>query len=281
MPRESCGHERRGDAVSRHVDPEEPHAPRAGLEEPHQVAAHMARGAQHERHLRRAEILVPAPHQGMLELARLLEVALDRRVEPPDLGQGLAAPAVGLSELLLHGQDTLARLDPRRELQAVHRLGHEVVGAGVEPLRDLGLLALRGRQDEVDVAAGLSVLPTDLGIGPQGRAELQARHPPRHHPVRQHDVEPLGPQQVEGPLRAVGLHDLDVEPAQMGHQDPPLEPAVVHHQDTATGPGFGLGRGRVRGPDRPIACLCGGCGRHQVVPLDGWSGLCLANLAGS
>ena len=207
--------------MARHVDRIKPQPARPSRKEPDQIAPDMPRRPQHQRQLPGAELLVPLPQQGLLQLLGLDQVAVERVVDPLQLVQRFGDQIVLLLELGLHVKNAFARLHAGAQFVGVHRLGQEIVGPAVEPARHLSLLALGGQQDEIAVPVAANL--------PEGLAEFQTGHA-RHHPVAEHHVGQLRSGKLHR-LLARGRLDHVIAPAmQRGRQDLALQLAVIDHQ---------------------------------------------------
>ena len=90
-------------------------------------------------------------------------------------------------------QDALARVNADAEFLRFERLADEVVGAGVQALDDVLRSPPRGQQNDVDVAAGISLANVP--------AQFDSGHP-RHFPVENHQAIRAAPHQFQG-LEAV------------------------------------------------------------------------------
>ena len=145
----------------------------------------------------------------LLALADLLAAHADR--EQP----------LHLPHLLLQRDDALARLEPRRQLVGVDRLGHEIVDAGVERLEDLLLARLRGEQEHVGVDR------------PVGRTQPAAQFEPvdvGHAPVGHQQRDFLSEQLPERRPAAVDCHRLVTALAHDVFDDRTTDGIVVRDQ---------------------------------------------------
>src|SRR6195952_1210163 len=100
--------------------------------------------------------------------------------------------------------------DPGGQLAGAERLDDVVVGAGLEPLLDVGLLGACGQHDDRQAV--------HVGVGTQGAGSVQATHAGHHH-VENHQVGLLGGAGLHG--RGTIPHRYDVVPTvtQLEHDE--------------------------------------------------------------
>ena len=128
-----------------------------------------------------------------------------------------------LEQSCLQVDDTPADIDPGAELARIERLCQVVVGPGLKPRHDVGLLALRGQEDQVRRPVG--------GEAPNLGAHVRAGEP-GHHPVEDRERRRTRLSHRLPRLRAVH-HDGDVVaplPQEAG-EDQARREVVVGDQD--------------------------------------------------
>ena len=236
IARQPRRHQRRGDAMARHVQRVDPDAGGIYGEETHQIAADMARGLQQKRDLHRPELAEPFAHQALLQLARLDQVAVDGIVDQPQFGQRLGQQAVVVGQLPLHADDAVPGRDPGAQFIAGDGLGQEIVGAAIKAMGDLRRFGLGGQEDEIGIAFML--------LRPKRPAEIQPAEP-RHDPVRYDDIGGAFGAKRQRFLDRGGLGHLIAGAGKLRRQDLALDAAVIddHHAPRRRGGGIGR-RGR-------------------------------------
>jgi hypothetical protein len=219
-------HHRRGDAMARDIDRPHRDAPLVDAKAADQIAAHMARRADHHRHLCRAIVAQSVAQQRLLQLAGLDQIAFNRIVDALQRTQRLRHQTVLLDQFRLHRKNAHARPEPRIQFLGTDRLGYKIVGPRLQPAGDLGLFRFRGEQDEIAV----SLAGSFAWQGAEALAELDAGHP-LHHPVRQDDVDRDGSTKRQRLLGRGGFPHIIAPAAKIDGQQPPLRPAVVDNQN--------------------------------------------------
>ena len=139
-----------------------------------------------------------------------------------------------ISDHLVLGQRTHAR----QQLQVVHRLGEEVVGAGAEAAQAILALVQRRHQHDRNMLGTRIVL--------QLPARINAVHF-RHHDVHQDDVRLLGQRLVDGVHAIHSLNDVEVFVAQLVVQQPAVLLDIVDDENACTHDTVLRGRGVMRG----------------------------------
>lgn len=125
-------------------------------------------------------------------------------------------------ELLLEQTDAEQGLDPNKKLELVHRLGQEVVGAGLVGALKITDLVKRGDHDDDHISSG--------GIGLDLLADLEPRHSGHHHVQenevrnftldRRHGLDAIGGgQDAAGKRLEIRLHQLKILGVVVDQQD--------------------------------------------------------------
>jgi hypothetical protein len=115
-------------------------------------------------------------------------------------------------------------LDPHQELDVVHRLGQEVVGADVLAADARGAVAQGGHEHDRQVG--------QTEVAADALAHLEPAHP-RHHDVEQHQVDrAIGERrQRAGPVGR--LDHVEALAQQDGLEQAAIDHLVVDHQDAS------------------------------------------------
>ena len=111
---------------------------------------------------------------------------------------------------------------PRDQLVDRERLGHVVVGAGIEALQPVALLDARGQHDDRQIRG--------RRLPPQLAAQLEAGHV-RQHPVQEHQIGRLLGDQRARLVGVIGLLDREAGALQVVGEQLLQGGLVLDHQD--------------------------------------------------
>jgi hypothetical protein len=223
-PGQPRGHHRRGDTMARDVDGIDHHPVIVDAEAADEVAANPPRVPQQQRGARPAIVAYTVADQGLLQLPRLDQVAVERIVEFLQFDEGRDDDLVLRQQLGLHGEHAFPGAQAGAKLVRGDGFGEEIVGPGLQPVGDFILFGFRGQEHEIAIAFAAQVAEVT--------AEFQAGHA-RHHPVADDDVDVEAATELQCDRRRFAFGDAVAPAAQLHRHDMPLRAAVIHHQDMA------------------------------------------------
>lgn len=154
------------------------------------------------------------------------------RIEREDhVARGFDQHAIAMlrfGEIALNAADAQRRLDARKDFALAEWFGDVVVGAGVEPVRDLFGLAERGHHDDRDVEAA--------SVGAHTAADFKAVEIAGQHHVEQDQIDVgLRLKDVQRVFAGLRAQDTVAVPGQHHVQHVELHVIVVDDEDGGAG----------------------------------------------